>query len=121
MKRYEDHLERARYIRTILAHHDHTQADLGRVLGISAQAAGLKLRGQSRFTVDQLLRIAEAYDLDPGHLIKPPPLEGILGAVRFAALSVVTMLSVVTSRAGQRARTVLTARNGQLRWTPGMA
>ena len=76
----EMQVARCRYIRTVLAWHGHTQTDLGKLLGCSQEAAGRKLRAQRRFTDDELLTIAEAYDLDPGYLLRPPPLEDILGA-----------------------------------------
>lgn len=72
---------RARYIRTILAHHDHNQTDLGRLLGVTQQAAGRKLKGQRRFLDDELLLIADTYGIDPANMLRPPPLEGVLGPV----------------------------------------
>ncbi len=75
-------MARARYIRTVLAWHGQTQSDLGRLLGCSQVNAGRKLRGLRRFTDDELLLIAETFDLDPGHMLRPPPLEPLLGAVR---------------------------------------
>lgn len=83
-------VERARYIRTILAHHDHNQTHLGRLLGITQQAAGRKLRGQSRFSVEQLMIIADAYGISHGMLLKPPPLEELLGSVRSSAADLLT-------------------------------
>lgn len=77
----EAQADRARYIRTVLSHHDHTQADLARLLGISQPAANRKLKGLRRFTDDELLQVAEAYELDPGNLLRPPELSGVLGRV----------------------------------------
>lgn len=73
-------LDRARYVRTILAWHGATQTDLGRLLGCSQVAAGRKLRGQRRFSIDELLRIAEAFAVDPANLMRPPALEPMLGS-----------------------------------------
>lgn len=106
--------DRARYVRTLLAFHGHNQTHLGRILGISQQAAGLKLRGQSRFSVEQLERIADAYGLDPGHLLKPPPLEGVLGSVRSAAGTLLTCTYRQVRRSGALfARLVQTPRSCQ--------
>lgn len=74
-------LDRARYVRTILAWHGTTQADLGRLLGCTQEAAGRKLRGVRRFSVDELVLIAETFAVDPANLMRPPPLEGVLGTV----------------------------------------
>lgn len=72
-------MRRAQYIRTVLAWHDHTQTDLGRLIGCTQVAAGRKLRAQRRFTDDELLTIADAYGLNPAHLLRPPPLDDVLG------------------------------------------
>lgn len=73
--------ERARYIRTLLAWHDLTQTDLARILGISQPAANRKLKGKRRFEDDELLAIAEAFDLDPANMLRPPQLSFVMGAV----------------------------------------
>lgn len=78
----ESQLDRARYIRTITAWHGHTQSDLGRLLGCSQVAAGRKLRGQRRFTDDELLLIADTYGVDPANMLRPPKLDDLLGPVR---------------------------------------
>lgn len=81
---------RARYIRTVLAWHDVTQADLARVLGITQPAANRKIKGRRRFEDDELLVIAETYGLDPANMLRPPPLEPLLGAVRTSAPDLLT-------------------------------
>lgn len=86
----EAQLERARYIRTILAHHGHTQTDLGQLLGCSQVNAGRKLRGQRRFSDDELLAIADAYGIDPANMLRPPKLEDLLGVVRDRAGGLLT-------------------------------
>lgn len=78
----EAQLDRARFIRTVLAWHDVNQADLARLLGCTQVSASRKLRGVRRFTDDELLKIAETFDLDPGYMLRPPVLEPLLGAVR---------------------------------------
>lgn len=78
-------IARARYIRTILAHHGDSQTDLGQLLGCSQVNAGRKLRAQRRFTDDELLLIADHYGIDPANMLRPPPLEELLGAVRTSA------------------------------------
>lgn len=83
-------LDRARYIRTILAHHDHSQNDLGKLLGITQQAAGRKLRGMRRFEVDELVLIADTYGISVEHLIRPPELTSVLGAVRTSGPDLLT-------------------------------
>lgn len=82
METSEDTIRRAQYLRAVLAWHGHTQSDLGRLIGCSQVAAGRKLRAQRRFTVEELLVIADAYGLEPGHLLRPPELEPVLGLVR---------------------------------------
>lgn len=86
----EAQLDRARFIRTVLAWHDVNQADLGRLLGCTQVSASRKLRGLRRFTDDELLKIAETFDLDPGHMLRPPVLEPLLGAVRNSAQGLLT-------------------------------
>lgn len=86
----ESQMHRARYVRTVLAWHDLTQADLGRLLGISAQAANRKLKGIRRFSDDELLAIADAFELDPGHMLRPPSLGEILGTVSQTATGLLT-------------------------------
>lgn len=81
MRPSETDLARARYVRTVLAWHDHTQTDLGKVLGITQANASQKLRGIRAFKSDELLAIADAYGLDPGALLRPPELAEVLGAV----------------------------------------
>lgn len=83
-------LDRARYIRTILARHDHNQTDLGRLLGITQQAAGRKLKGIRKFEVDELVVIAEAYRVDVGYLLRPPNLDEVLGPVPAQAQGLLT-------------------------------
>jgi hypothetical protein len=76
-------LERARYIRTILAYHGDTQTDLGRLLGCS------------QFSDDELLMIADHYGVDPANMLRPPELDGMLGSLRSAVLEVLHFLSEV--------------------------
>lgn len=78
----ETQMRRARFIRTVLAYHDLTQSDLGRLLGCSQVNAGRKLRGMRRFSDDELLVIAEAFGIDPAAMLRPPDLEHVFGAVR---------------------------------------
>ena len=86
----ETQRERARFVRTLLARHDHNQTDLGQLLGISQPAAGRKLRGLRRFDVDELVLIADTYGIDVAHLIKPPALDDVLGPVRNSAPDLLT-------------------------------
>lgn len=72
--------ERAKYLRTILTHHEHTQNDLADLLGISQPAANRKLKGLRKFEVDELVIIADAYGLEVGLLLKPPRLDDVLGS-----------------------------------------
>lgn len=83
-------LERARYIRTVLARHDHNQTHLGRILGITQQAAGRKLKGIRRFEVDELVTIADSYGIEVGYLLRPPNLDDLLGSVPAAAQGLLT-------------------------------
>lgn len=78
----DSQVRRAQYIRTVLAWHGHTQTDLGKLIGCTQVAASRKLRALRRFTDDELLTIADAYGLEPGHLLRPPELEPVLGLVR---------------------------------------
>lgn len=86
----ESQRARARYIRTVLAWHDVTQADLARVLQISQPAANRKLKGKRRFEDDELLAIAEAFGLDPANMLRPPELGDYLGPVREPAPDLLT-------------------------------
>lgn len=86
----EAQIHRARYIRTLLAWHDITQSDLARVLGISQPAANRKLKGQRRWEIDELVAIAEAFDLDPTNMLRPPSLETVFGTVRNQAPDLLT-------------------------------
>lgn len=70
---------RNRYIRAVLAWHDVTQADLARLLGVTQANASMKLAGKRRFSVDDLIVIADAFRLDPGYLMRPPDLADVLG------------------------------------------
>lgn len=114
-------LARARYIRTILARHDHTQSDLGGLLGITQPSASRKLKGIRRFEVEELVLIAGRYNVDVALLIHPPEdeLSGLLGPVRDSAQGLLTstkyqVVLVSGSGAGERRFT----RNG--RWSsPG--
>lgn len=81
---------RARYIRTLLAWHDLTQTDLARILGISQPAANRKLKGKRRFEDDELLAIAEAFDVDPANMLRPPQLAHVMGAVPTSATGLLT-------------------------------
>ena len=85
-------MNRARYVRTVLAWHDVTQGDLAAVLRITPQAVNRKLKGIRSFSDDQLLAIAEAFELDPGLLLRPPArsLGELLGAVRKSAQGLLT-------------------------------
>ena len=78
----EAHLERARFIRTVLTHHGHTQNDLAALLGCTQVSASRKLTAKRAFTVDELLLVADTYGLDPAHVLRPPDLAPILGVVR---------------------------------------
>lgn len=82
--------ERASYIRTILARHDHTQQDLARLLGVTQPTANRKLKGLRKFTDDELLTIADAYGIDPANMLRPPDLTPVLGAVRIDAGGLLT-------------------------------
>lgn len=85
----ETQLARARFVRTVLAWHDLTQADLAQLLRITPQATNRKLKGIRQFRDDELLAIAEAFNIDPGKLLRPPPLDKDLGdgpVADFAAL-----------------------------------
>ena len=92
-------LDRARYVRTILAWHDITQADLGRLLGCTQAAAGRKIRGLRRFTVDELVLIAETFGVDPANLMRPPGLESVLGSTPGHGLLTCTKYQVPLVRA----------------------
>lgn len=83
-------MERARYIRTILARHDHNQAQLGQLLGITQQAAGRKLKGVRRFEVDELVLIADTYGIQVELLLRPPNLDDLLGCVPAPATGLLT-------------------------------
>lgn len=86
MRPSPEDLNRARYVRTLLAYHGHNQTDLGQIIGVTQANASQKLRGQRRFHADELLAIADHYGLDPGTLMRPPlpELVSVLGAVRSA-------------------------------------
>lgn len=71
----EVHVNRAAYIRALLAWHGLRQADLGRIMGCSQANASQKLAGLRRFTTDDLLAIAEALDVDPRYLLTVPRYE----------------------------------------------
>lgn len=90
MQPSEADIERAKYVRTVLAYHGHTQTDLGRLLGVSQVSASHKLRGTRAFKTSELLIIADAYDLDPGHLLRPPELTAVLGRVTETAADLLT-------------------------------
>lgn len=79
-----------RYIRTLMAWHDYTQTDLAKILGCSQPALGRKLAGQRRFTADEIVAIAETFEIEPGLLLRPPQLAGVLGAVRKSAGDLLT-------------------------------
>lgn len=83
---------RARYVRTILARHDHTQSDLAGLLGITQPSASRKLKGLVKFQVDELALISERYGVDVANLISPPEeeLSGLLGPVRESVLGLLT-------------------------------
>lgn len=110
-------LDRARFVRTILARHDHNQADLAKLLGITQPAAGRKLRGLRRFEVDELALIARSYGVDIEHLVEPPEAElsTLLGCVRKTAADLLTctkyqallLISKVAARYGYAAKTAL--------------
>lgn len=82
----ETQLRRARYVRTVLSWHDWTQADLGRLLGVSGPAANRKLKGIRTFKDDELLLIADTFGLEPGLLLRPPALDDFLGTGSTAEL-----------------------------------
>lgn len=102
-------MNRARYVRTILAWHDLTQADLGKILGITPQAANRKLKGLRTFKDDELLTISEVFDVDPANLLRPPDMADALGRPGFTNMSVVLSAQVRAcfgwpGRAGSPAR-----------------
>lgn len=78
----ETHIARARYIRTVMTWHGHTQHHLAALLGCTQVSASRKLAAKRAFTADELVLIADAYGLDPANVLRPPELEPVLGPVR---------------------------------------
>lgn len=73
---------RASYVRALIGWHGMTGTQLADVLKISQPAASKKLLGQRRFTVDELVTLAEHFEVDPGLLLKPDPVAPFMGTVR---------------------------------------
>lgn len=82
----ELHLNRAAYVRSLLAWHGKRQSDLAGILGCSQQNASQKLAGKRRFTTDDLLAIAEALDTEPRYLLQVPSYaRGLLTCTKYQA------------------------------------
>lgn len=64
-------LMRARYVRAILEWHGDTPADLGRLLGVSRDMAYKKLCATRRFTTEDLVAIADHYNVSGDLLLRP--------------------------------------------------
>lgn len=46
-----------------------SQADVGRILGISQGQISARMRGQMEFSLSEVERLAEAFGIDPGELL----------------------------------------------------
>lgn len=73
--------DQLRYLRTVLAWQGVNQAHLAEVIGCTQPNICRRMTGKSRFTVDELLLIADYLRIDPTNLIAPPDLADVLGSV----------------------------------------
>lgn len=74
MEKTEQQQARARFVRALLAWHGVSVDQLSAVLGVKRATVYKKLDGRRPFTTDDLLSIAEAFDVEPGLLLRPPVL-----------------------------------------------
>lgn len=71
--------ERRHFLRLVLFHHGQAEADLARLLRVTDQRAKKILCGETDLDVDELALISDAFNVDPGILLDPPYLGGLLG------------------------------------------
>lgn len=71
--------QRVRLIKALMGWHDVTGVALARILGMSQQMLQRKLAGLRRFTDDELLACADAFNVDPGLLLRPDPVAELFG------------------------------------------
>lgn len=101
----EMHSARAAYVRALLAWHGLRQSDLAGIIGATQQTASKKLAGQRRFTTDDLLKIAEALDVDPRYLLTVPRYDrGLLTCTKY---QVHLIAATAFPRYGQTAKSAL--------------
>lgn len=81
---------RPRFVAALLAWHDVSPEELGRLLGLSRAAIYKKLHGTRAFTTKDLVAIAEHFGVDPGLLLQPEPAGKLLGQVRSTARGLLT-------------------------------
>lgn len=72
---------RARFVRTLLAWHDVSRAELAELLGVSVHTVYKKLDGQRAFTTDDFLAICDIFHVSPDSLLRPPAELAELGDV----------------------------------------
>lgn len=80
MRDEELHRRRARYVKTLLTWHEVPRETLADWLGVALETVYKKLDVRRAFTTEDLIEIAERFQLDPRLLLWPP--EGVdeLGA-----------------------------------------
>lgn len=87
---------RVRFVSALLAWHNVTPAQLGQLLGNATATVYKKLSGERAFTTRDLEAIAEAFDIEPGLLLRPKTAETVLGPVNEAGPAFTNMSVLAT-------------------------